>query len=41
MHTPENMRRQKTRNWVVFGLLMSFVILIFFITIAKMSLNTP
>jgi hypothetical protein len=33
---PEALRRQKLRNWAIFGALMAFVILIFVISIVKM-----
>jgi hypothetical protein len=34
---PEALRRQKLRNWAIFGVLMAFVILIFVISIVKMK----
>lgn len=34
---PEARRRQKLRNWAIFGLLMAFVLLIFVISIVKMA----
>jgi len=34
---PEAQRRQKARNWAIFGALMAFVILIFVISIVKMK----
>jgi hypothetical protein len=33
---PEAQRRQKLRNWALFGVLMAFVVLIFIISIVKM-----
>lgn len=33
---PEALRRQKLRNWAIFGVLLAFVILIFVISIVKM-----
>jgi hypothetical protein len=33
---PEALRRQKKRNWAIFGTLMGFVVLIFIISIVKM-----
>ena len=33
---PEALRRQKLRNWAIFGVLLAFVILIFIISIVKM-----
>jgi hypothetical protein len=33
---PEALRRQKLRNWALFGVLMAFVVLIFIISIVKM-----
>ena len=33
---PEALRRQKLRNWALFGVLMAFVVLIFVISIVKM-----
>jgi hypothetical protein len=33
----EALRRQKLRNWAIFGTLMAFVILIFVISIVKMK----
>jgi hypothetical protein len=35
--TPEALRRQKLRNWAIFGTLMAFVILVFVISIVKMK----
>jgi hypothetical protein len=32
----EALRRQKLRNWALFGVLMAFVVLIFIISIVKM-----
>jgi hypothetical protein len=34
---PEALRRQKLRNWAVFGVLLAFVLLIFVISIVKMK----
>jgi hypothetical protein len=35
--SPEALRRQKARNWAIFGSLMAFVILVFVISIVKMK----
>jgi hypothetical protein len=34
---PEALRRQRLRNWAIFGVLMAFVVLIFIITIVKIK----
>jgi hypothetical protein len=34
---PEARRRQKQRNWAIFALLMSFVVIVFVISIVKMK----
>jgi hypothetical protein len=34
---PEALRRQRLRNWAIFGTLMAFVLLIFVITIVKIK----
>jgi hypothetical protein len=34
---PEAQRRQRLRNWAVFGVLLAFVLLIFVISIVKMK----
>ncbi len=35
--TPEALRRQKQRNWAIFGALMAFVVVVFIISIVKMK----
>jgi hypothetical protein len=35
--SPEALRRQKQRNWAIFGALMAFVIVVFIISIIKMK----
>ena len=34
---PEALRRQRLRNWAIFGTLLAFVVLIFIITIVKIK----
>jgi hypothetical protein len=34
---PEARRRQRLRNWAIFGLLVAFAVLIFIITIVKIT----
>ncbi len=34
---PEARRRQKARNWAIFGLLMAFVVIVFLVTIVKIK----
>jgi hypothetical protein len=36
---PEALRRQRMRNWAIFALLMSFVVIVFVISIVKMKGN--
>lgn len=37
---PEARRRQRLRNWAIFGLLLAFALLIFVITIVKIRGGT-
>ena len=34
-------RRRKHRNWALFAVLLAFVVLIYFVSIVRMGMNTP
>ena len=34
---PEALRRRRARNWAIFGLLMAFVVIVYAVSIVKMS----
>ena len=34
-------RRRKRRNWALFAVLLAFVVLIYFVSIVRMGMNTP
>jgi hypothetical protein len=37
--SPEGLRRQRARNWALFGALLAFVVIIFLISIVKMGVG--
>ncbi len=37
----EEDRRRKHRNWALFAVLLAFVVLIYFVSIVRMGMNTP
>lgn len=39
--TPEQERRRRTKNYVVAGLLIAFVVMFYLLTMVQMTANTP
>ncbi|HMB75718.1 MAG TPA: hypothetical protein VKN76_04925, partial [Kiloniellaceae bacterium] len=37
----EEARRRRRKNWTLFAVLVGFVVLIYFVSIVRMSMNTP
>lgn len=35
--TPEDIKARKLRNWVIFGGLLAFVVVVFFVTIFRLG----
>jgi len=39
--TKEEIRRRKRKNWALCAVLVAFVALVYFVSIVRMSMNTP
>jgi len=37
----DDARRRKRKNWALFAVLVGFVVLVYFVSIVRMSMNTP
>lgn len=37
----EDAGRRRRKNWALFAILLGFVVLVYFVSIVRMSMNTP